>query len=152
MHLLYDYWRSLPLRPIHENAPLQPRFVRGYSPRDFFRLPEVERRQSFWNSYACGLAGNAHITPDGNLWRSETELLDCALQQLERLAFIGITEDMEGSMDALSRRLDVPNRYSGQFHNVTMASDEVDPDLFATAGNVRNGRRMPSSHHGGKRT
>ena len=127
---LYEYWRSLPLE---DNGPLQPRFVRRYSPRDFFSRPEIERRQSFWNFYTCGLAGDALFSPQGEIWRSETELLDCALEALERLAFIGISEDMAGSMDALCRQLDVPNFYSGQTHNVTTRPRVREPDQGVSA-------------------
>ena len=125
---LYDYWRTLPIGDNKESTSLAPRFVGSYSPRAFFILPEFERRQWFWNTYTCGLAGDPLISPRGELWRSETEILDCALQQLERLAFVGISEDMAGSMDALCRQLDVPNLYSGQFHNVTPRSGALECD------------------------
>jgi hypothetical protein len=51
-----------------------------------------------------------------------------ALARLEQLTFVGITEDMAGSMDALSRQLDIPNLYVGQFHNITTREGPIEGD------------------------
>jgi hypothetical protein len=114
---LYYFWRSVV--SAGSTDMLEPAFARDLSPRDFFARTQWEQSRPVWNVYACGLAGDPLISPSGRPWRSETELLDNALARLEQLAFVGISEHMASSMDALSRQMDIPNFYSGHCHNVT---------------------------------
>ena len=120
---LYYYWRSISISDEVSNQVLEPRFTRSHSPREFFELTDIEQCRPFWNIYASGLAGDALFSPEGHLWRSDDELLEEALAGLEHLAFVGISEDMSASMDALCRQLDIPNLYVGQLDNVTTRED-----------------------------
>ncbi len=123
---LYEYWRSIPLSEQQESELLEPRFARSYSPRAFFALTGSEQRRPFCNVYTAGLAGDSLFSPSGRIWQSDHEMLEAALERLEQLSFIGISEDMTGSMDALCRQLDIPNPYVGQFFNVTKRGDALE--------------------------
>jgi hypothetical protein len=125
---LYFYWRSISVIKEDESKYLEPRFARSHSSREFFALTDIEQCRPFWNLYASGLAGDALFSPTGQLWQSDDELLEKALARLEQLAFVGISEDMTGSMDALCRRLDIPNLYVGQFDNITPRQDPTGRD------------------------
>jgi hypothetical protein len=128
---LYYYWRSIQNQDETEVYILEPRFARSLSPREFFAITDIEQCRHYRNAYTSGLAGDALFASDGRLWRSDDELLEAALERLDQLAFIGISEDMAGSMDALCRQLDIPNLYVGQFHMVTPREDALGSDPAA---------------------
>ena len=124
---LYEYWRLSAFGEDDQEQPLEVRFARAHSAREFFAITGFEQRRPFWNVYTAGLAGDALISPSGKFWASDSELLDQALARMEQLAFVGISEDLAGSMDALCRQLDVPNLYAGQVHNKTRRHDLLAP-------------------------
>ena len=126
---LFEYWASYNDRNIDLYALSAPRLAKALGLRGLFATENFDLCGFVWNLYARGFVKDLPDTAEG-LSGDRNRILDTALDAIETLDFVGITEDMSASMAEMSSSLEIPNTYRNQRENVTTLNHLSRPEMF----------------------
>ena len=129
---LYEFWASHTSAFIEQHNLHYPRLARSLSVEAFFS-EENHWRCKAANHYSERLLGDssrrdraALADPAGRAAR--------AIERLDQLDFVGISEDLGTSFDRLSAALDIPNSYADEWDNETNKNHGVRPEVHDPVG------------------
>ena len=126
---LFEYWASYNDRNIDIYGLGNPRLAKCLGLGGLFAAENFDLCSFVWNLYARGLVKDLPDTAEG-MSSDRNRIIDTALDAIETLDFVGVTEDMSASMAAMSKSFNIPNTYRNQRENVTASNHISRPEVF----------------------
>jgi hypothetical protein len=134
---LYYYWRSY-TPDLHHAISSGAALAASMGLLDWLRCEATEVRDSIDNHYVRRLLGDYCASAASDPLQDDPQgCLDRALAALDGLGFVGLTEAMDASLQALARRLGFTRPLVAQLVNVT------DANAGASSATFRRVRREP---------
>jgi hypothetical protein len=103
---LYYFWRSYRWPVIEAERLEGPRLAKTLELEEFLRRSELQDQVN--NAMVRQLAGRLYAGPNGEYLTSAEQALSKAKEALESMAFVGIQEEYETSVDLMCRVLTLP--------------------------------------------
>ncbi len=105
---LYWYWRTFTAEAVDRDDLTGPRYARSVDLKTFFTSAPPHIAPNFEEAIVRQLVGQSHCLPFGGFTVSEDEALALAMQRLDAMAAVGITERFEASAGLILRTLKLP--------------------------------------------
>jgi hypothetical protein len=115
----FDFWSSFTNQYINDHDLHIARLAKSLGVNGLFGRENRAQCASLYNVYANWLLGIRFSPFGAHRHEKPADIAEQAIAVLDKLSYVGISEDLELSFEQLSLTLDIPNTYGGQRDNVT---------------------------------